>query len=225
MARNSYPLLTTPGVIGALALRNRMLLCPMGDNLANPDGTISDRQLGYYEARARGGAALLLIGSASIGYPDGATAAEQTAISHDSQLPGLTRLAETVHAEGAAIAAQLVHNGPNAVLDIAHGRPLLVPAKPPRLRMDALSGMVTADEMNAMTEPFTRPGAALTYREATDADLEAVVEGYAAAAGRAQDAGFDGVEIHAGHGYLIDAFLSPSTNTRDDRWGGSLDGR
>ncbi|QXC62943.1 FAD-dependent oxidoreductase [Aquihabitans sp. G128] len=221
----SFPHLAAPGAIGPLALRNRMLLCPMGDNLAEPDGTISERQLAYYEARSAGGAALLMVGSAAIAYPDGATAAEQTALSHDDQLPGLRALTERVHAHGAAIAAQLVHNGPNAVLDIARGRPLLVPSIPPRLRMDQLSGMVTPDELTAMTEPFTRPGAGISYQVATEEDLAELVDRYAEAAARAEAAGFDGVEVHAGHGYVIDAFLSPLTNQRTDRWGGSVEGR
>ncbi len=197
----------------------------MGDNLAEADGTISERQLDYYEARAAGGAALLLVGSVAIAYPDGSTAAEQTGFSGDRFLPGLTKLTDRVHGHGAAIAAQLVHNGPNAVLDIARGLPLLVPSLPPRMRMDALSAMVTAEEMTAMTEPFTRPTAAMDYRVVTEDDLAALIDQYAEAAALAQRAGFDGVEVHAGHGYVIDAFLSPLTNQREDRWGGSLDNR
>ncbi|CAN5749350.1 FAD-dependent oxidoreductase [soil metagenome] len=221
----SYPHLTAPGAIGPLVLRNRMVLCPMGDNLAEADGTISERQLAYYEARARGGAALLLVGSTAISYPDGATAAEQTALSHDRQLPGLRALTERVHAHGAAIAAQLVHNGANAVLDIVRGVPLLVPSVPPRLRMDRLSGMVTPEELTAMTEPFARPGAGISYQVATEDDIAALIDRYADAAVRAEAAGFDGVEVHAGHGYAIDSFLSPLTNLRDDRWGGTVEGR
>lgn len=221
----AYPHLAAPGRIGPLALRNRMLLCPMGDNLAAPDGTVTDRQLRHYGSRADGGAALLLVGSVAIAHPDGATAAEQTGFSDDRFLPGLRALADRVHAGGAAVAAQLVHNGPNAVLDIARGRPLLVPSVPPRMRMDALSGMVTPDELTAMTEPFTRPGATIGYQVATEDDLAVLVEQYAAAADLARRAGFDGVEVHAGHGYVIDAFLSPLTNQRDDAWGGDVAGR
>ncbi|HEX2576367.1 MAG TPA: FAD-dependent oxidoreductase [Aquihabitans sp.] len=217
-----YRHLTAPGAIGPLALRNRMLLCPMGDNLAGPDGTVSERQLDYYEARAAGGAALLLVGSVAIAHPDGSTAAEQTGCSDERFLPGLRALTDRAHRHGAAIAAQLVHNGPNAVLDIARGVPMLVPSVPPRLRMDALSGMVTPEELTAMTEPFVRPGSAIGYRVAEPDDLLALVERYADAADLARRAGFDGVEVHAGHGYVIDAFLSPATNTRDDEWGGTV---
>ncbi len=220
-----YPLLTAPTVIGPLALRNRMVLCPMGDDLAEPDGTVSQAQLDHYEARAAGGVGLLLVGSVSVAHPHGAHAAEQVAASQDAHVEGLAALARRAHRHGAAIGAQLVHAGPNAVLDIAEGRLMLVPATPPRLSMDALSGMVSAEEMEAMTEPFVRPGAAIAYREANEEDLAAVVARFAAAARRVAAAGFDAIEVHAGHGYLIDAFLSPRTNTRSDRWGGDVVGR
>lgn len=220
----SFPLLSEPGEIGPLALRNRMLLCPMGDNLAQPGGEVSDRQLAYYEARAAGGAALLLLGSVGVAT-SGRTSPEQTGAHLDDQIDGLRRLTETVHGHGAAIAAQLVHCGPNAVLDIAEGRPLLVPSIPPPLRMDTLSGMVTPDELTAMTEPFARPGAAIDYRVAADEDLVEVVGWFADAASRLRRAGFDGIEVHAGHGYLIDAFLSPLTNRRTDGWGGPVERR
>lgn len=220
----AYPFLTAPTTIGPLALRNRMVMCPMGDDLAEPGGAISEQQLGYYEARAAGGVGLILVGSVGVAAA-GRTAPEQTGAHLDSQVDGLRRLADVTHRHGAAIAAQLVHCGPNAVLDMAEGRPVLVPSKPGRLQMDALSGMITPEEMAAMTEPFTRPTSTFAHRVATDDDLAEVVDWYAAAAVRLRDAGFDGLEIHAGHGYLIDTFLSPASNHRDDRWGGDVEGR
>jgi 2,4-dienoyl-CoA reductase (NADPH2) len=217
--------LLAPGRIGSLELRNRIVMAPMGDRLANDDGTVSDRQLAYLEARARGGAGLLLVGSASISYPVGSYAPCQTAISHDRFVAGLTHLADRVHAHGAALGAQLVHDGANSLLDIADGRPMLVPSIPPRLAPDRLSAMVTETELAAMIRPFTTPTSAMGYREADEEDLAGVIEGFADAAERAATAGFDGVEIHGGHGYLIDAFLSPALNRRTDRWGGDAAGR
>ncbi len=158
-------------------------------------------------------------------YPSGSYAPSQTAISADGYIEGLTDLATRVHAHGAAIAAQLVHDGANSLFDIAQGRPLLVPSIPPRLRPDRLSAMITGEELTAMTAPFTTPGAAVDYRVADEDDLAELVERFAASARRAVEAGFDGVEIHAGHGYLIDSFLSPALNQRDDRWGGPSENR
>jgi 2,4-dienoyl-CoA reductase (NADPH2) len=222
---SAHPHLLSPGRIGPVELRNRIVMAPMGDRLAEDDGTVSERQLAYLEARARGGAALVLVGSASIAYPEGSYAPCQTAVSDDRFLPGLTRLCERVHAHGAKIAAQLVHDGANSLLDIAEGRPMLVPSTPPRLRPDALSAMVTEHELAAMTRPFLSPTAALDYRIASEDDLAWVIDRFADGAERALAAGFDGVEIHAGHGYLIDSFLSPALNGRDDRWGGTVEHR
>lgn len=217
--------LLAPGRIGALELRNRILMCPMGDCLAETDGSVSERQVAYYEARARGGAALLLVGSASVAYPSGSYGARQTALSHDDFLPGLRRLTERVHAHGARIAAQLVHDGQRSLLDIAQGRAVLCASPPQRMRPDRLSGMVTASEMAAMTAPFTQPTSKIAARVATPDDLAKVVDTFAEAADRAARAGFDGVEVHAGHGYLIDDFLSPASNHRDDEWGGPVERR
>ena len=134
-------------------------------------------------------------------------------------------LTDRVHAHGARIAAQLVHGGPSSLLDIAEGRPQLVPSKPSRPVADPLAAMVTGDELERMMAPFTAPSARLAVHEATDADLDDVVEQFATAAARVVEAGFDGVEVHGGHGYLLDAFLSPATNRRTDRWGGAVENR
>jgi 2,4-dienoyl-CoA reductase-like NADH-dependent reductase (Old Yellow Enzyme family) len=220
-----FPHLLAPGSIGPMPLRNRIVMAPMGDRLANDDGTVSERQAAYLEARARGGAGLLLIGSVAVSYPRGAYASCQTAISDDRFLPGLTALAARVHAHGARLGAQLVHDGANSLYDIAEGRPMLVPSKPPRLRPDALSAMVTPSEMEAMIRPFTTPTTATDYRVADADDIAWLIDQFATAAVRARDAGLDGVEIHGGHGYVIDSFLSPALNQRTDDYGGSLENR
>lgn len=217
--------LLAPGSIGSLALRNRILMAPMGDSLANPDGTVSATQLAYFEARARGGAALLLVGSVAVAYPDGCVDERQVAASDDSQLPGLQALADRVHAHGAAVAAQLTYNGALARLDISRGHPMLVPAVPRRPQPDRLSMMVTDEELAGFMAPYASPSSRVEYRVATDEDLAEVVEQFADATDRCRRAGIDGVELHAGHGYLIDEFLSPSLNTRTDEWGGSVEGR
>jgi 2,4-dienoyl-CoA reductase (NADPH2) len=217
--------LLAPGRIGALALRNRILMCPMGDNLAHDDGTVSANQAAYYEARARGGAALLLVGSVSVAYPDTATDARQTAGSDDRFVPGLAELAERVHRHGALVAAQLVHNGQIALMAVATGVPMLVPSVPKPPHPDRISAMVTEQEMAALTWAFSQPGSKVEYRVATEDDLAGVVRAFVGTAERCQRAGFDGVELHAGHGYLIDEFLTPSMNTRTDGWGGSIEGR
>jgi 2,4-dienoyl-CoA reductase-like NADH-dependent reductase (Old Yellow Enzyme family) len=225
MTDTRFPHLLEPGRIGPMTVRNRVLMAPMGDRLAHDDGTVSERQAAYLEARARGGVGVVMIGSVAVSYPTGAYAPCQTAISEDRFVAGLRSLTERVHRHGARLVAQLVHDGPNSLFDIAEGRPMLVPSIPPRLRPDRLSAMVTPTELDAMIRPFTGPRSATSYRLADEDDLALVIEQFADAADRARAAGLDGVEIHGGHGYLIDAFLSRATNQRDDRWGGDVVGR
>lgn len=221
----AFPRLLSAGQIGSLTIRNRIAMAPMGTNLGELDGTVGDAQAAWFEARARGGAGLIIVGSASVAYPRASTDPRQIAASDDAHLPGLRRLADEAHAHGATIAAQLVHNGSQSLLDIASGVPLLVPSKTSMPAQDELSTMVTAEESAAMMRPFVSPSAAYATREATDDDLAWAVDRFVEAALRCQRAGFDGIELHAGHGYLIHAFLSPATNRRSDRWGGSVEAR
>lgn len=200
-------------------------MAPMGDSLANEDGSISGAQLAYFEARARGGAALLLVGSVAVAYPDGCVDARQVGASDDRYLRGLTALADRVHAHGAGVAAQLTYNGALARYDIARGHPMLVPAVPKRSRPDRLSMMVTDAEIAGFMAPHASPTAKVEYQVATDDDLARVIDRFADATERCRRAGIDGVELHAGHGYLIDEFLSPALNHRDDGWGGSTENR
>ena len=203
-----------PTALGPLALRNRIALCPMGVNL---DG---DDRVAWFEARARGGAGLILVGSVSVAHPIGSFDERQPGLATDEQAADLRRTVEAVHASGAAVAVQLVHGGQNALLDVAAGRPFLVPSRKRPSAPDELSSMLTPDEAAKAMAPFTTPTARFEAKEATDDDLAAVVDAFAAAARRAVAGGFDGIELHAGHGYLLDAFLSPFTNRRADRWGG-----
>ncbi|HEY2303418.1 MAG TPA: NAD-binding protein [Acidimicrobiales bacterium] len=225
MAESPFSTLLAPGRIGSLQLRNRILMCPMGDSLCHTDGTVSPNQAAYFEARSRGGAALLLVGSVAVAYPLASFDERQTAASDDRFLPGLVELTSGVHRHGGAIAAQLVHNGQLAMLDVANGRPMLVPDLPKQANPDRLSRMVTADEQAAMMKPFTQPTSKVSYQVATEDDIAWVIQRFTESAERCVTAGFDGIEIHAGHGYLIDEFLTLSMNHRRDGWGGGVEGR
>jgi len=214
-----------PGRIGGLELRNRILMCPMGDDLSELDGSVGDRQRAYFEARARGGAGLLLVGSVSIAYPRASFGPHQVAASDDRYLPGLVDLTDAAHRHGARIAAQLVHNGLMSLLDVANGLPMLVPAVPPEAKPDRFLGMLTPAEQAGMAKPFTQPTSKVEYHVASEDDIATVIDLFADAAERCVNAGFDGIELHAGHGYLLDEFLSPAVNTRSDGWGGGIEGR
>jgi 2,4-dienoyl-CoA reductase-like NADH-dependent reductase (Old Yellow Enzyme family)/NADPH-dependent 2,4-dienoyl-CoA reductase/sulfur reductase-like enzyme len=214
--------LLQPGRLGAIEMRNRIVMAPMGSNFAEADGHCGERIQAYYEARARGGAGLLIMGVASVAYPAGTAEPYQVGISRDDFIPGLSRIAERAHRHGARIAVQLQHAGKTATRDIAEGRPLWAPSPPPRAHTGFMSAL-TAEELASFVGGLGRHKPQL--RVLDKGDIEQVVEWFAAAAARAQQAGFDGVELHAAHGYLLAGFLSPYYNRREDEYGGPLENR
>jgi 2,4-dienoyl-CoA reductase-like NADH-dependent reductase (Old Yellow Enzyme family) len=214
-----YPHLLSPGRIGSLELRNRILVTAMGVSLSEPDGTVGERLIAYHEAQAKGGAGLIISGVAGVAWPTGAVQPNQTAISDDRFLPGLTALVERAHAHGAKIAAQLHHGGLVAGYSAdAFDEELWAPCYPPPFKGDFLDYFLP-EEMTGFS------GKMPSLRLLSHADIDRVVEQFAAAAGRAKQAGFDAIELHGGHGYLISSFLSPKTNTRTDEYGGPLENR
>ena len=196
----------------------------MGSNLAERDGHLGERIKRYYEERARGGVGLIIVGVGAIAFPAGACNPNQIAISDDAYLPGLTDLADRIHRHGAKLAIQLQHAGKVATQDMGAGRPLWVPsALPPKV--GDLFDDLTPEEVGGVTEYFSRPGAKLRFHEMSKSDIAELVEMFAAAADRVRRAGFDAVEIHAAHGYIVSSFLSPATNKREDEYGGPLENR
>jgi 2,4-dienoyl-CoA reductase (NADPH2) len=222
---HAYEHLLAPGRIGALQLRNRMVMAPMGEDLGDLDGMVSDAQLAYLEARARGGLAMVMLGSVAVSFPVGCSNARQTAISDDRHLPGWREAARRVHAHGGALAVQLTQTGANSLQDTLAGRPMWVASEPGPPGRDELYGMVTAAEGAKMMEPFVGPDSKLFYKVLDHDDIASVIDDFAAAVVRAREAGIDGCELHAGHGYLIDGFLSPAKNHRTDEYGGTLENR
>ena len=222
--RGVFEHLLAPGRIGSLEIRNRILMSPMGSNLAQEDGHLGERIKRYYEERARGGVGLIIVGVGAISFPAGACNPNQIAISDDAFLPGLSDLTRRVHAHGAKIAIQLQHAGKVAVRDIVDGRPMWVPSVLPYKGGD-LTNDLTPDELQRFVSSFTRPGAKMAYHEMTPEDIAHLVTTFADAGERARRAGFDGVELHAGHGYILSSFLSPATNKRQDEYGGPLENR
>jgi len=219
-----YVHLFSPGRIGSLELRNRIVMTPMGTNQERSDGHLGEGIIRYYEERARGGVGLVIAGVASIMWPQGASNPNQSAISDDAFLPDWRELARRVHAQGARLAVQLHHGSKVAVQDIAAGRPLWVPSKRP-LKAGDLYDHLTPEELRDATSALMQPGAAFALHEMTRSDIAHVIGRYADAAARAKQAGVDAVELHAGHGYMLAAFLSPASNLREDDYGGPLENR
>jgi 2,4-dienoyl-CoA reductase (NADPH2) len=221
---SAFAHLLAPGRLGPLALRNRILMTPMGTNQERTDGHLGERILDYYEARARGGVALVIAGVAAITWPEGACNPNQGALSDDRFLPDWEDFARRCHTHGALAAAQLQHASKVAQEDVKAGRPMWVPSVP-EAKMGDLFAELTPEEVAKAAAAFQAPGAKVAFHVMSEADCAFVVERFSEAAARAQRAGLDGVELHAGHGYLLSAFLSPASNRRSDAYGGSLEGR
>jgi 2,4-dienoyl-CoA reductase-like NADH-dependent reductase (Old Yellow Enzyme family)/thioredoxin reductase len=200
--RQQFVELLRTGRIGHLELKNRMVMAPMGTYLAGRDGLVTDRLKEYYEERARGGVGLLIVEVAAVDHPRGRGMTRQIGISDDKFIPGLSDLARVVHRQGAKVGIQLHHGG--------------------RIAAPFLSGGHEA--VSASVVPLVPKELGAT-RELTLPEIDQLVQCFAGGAERAQKAGLDGVEIHAGHGYLINQFLSRSTNHRHDNYGGDLANR
>ncbi|KFG90970.1 putative NADH-dependent oxidoreductase [Sphingobium herbicidovorans NBRC 16415] len=212
-------MLNSPGQIGTLTLPNRIIVTAMGVSLAEADGTVGQRLIDYHVAQAKGGAGLIVMGVTGVAWPVGAVQPRQTAISDDRFLPGLTRLVDAVHAAGGLIAAQLHHGGLVATHSAQDGHPLWGPAYPPAFAGD-FPDYFLPEEMAAFAG-----GVVPQVKVLEKADIDLAVRQFAEAGVRAQRAGMDGAEIHGGHGYLLSSFVSPSTNTRQDEYGGDVAGR
>ena len=220
---SQYKHLLSPGKLGPIDLRNRIILAPMGDNFADSDGYCTEQMQAYYEARAAGGAGLVIMGVVSIAFPHGTAEPFQCAISDDKYIPGLAKLAERVHKHGAKVAMQIQHGGKVAARDLAEGRDLWVPSMPRMTKNDIMSSL-TQEELGKFISSQRRDSNP-TIRVMDKNDIAQMIEWFAAAAERAEKAGFDGVEIHAAHNYIIAGFLSPYHNQRDDEYGGSFENR
>jgi len=190
--------LCQPFRIGQMDLRNRVVLPPMVTLYGSDMGYVTERTRSYYEARARGGAALIIVEGTYV-HKGGHTRPNQLAICSDSYVAGMSKLVEVIHKHGAKAALQLDHGG--------------------RMAKSKLSGM-----QPVAPSPLAIPGGEIP-RELSTNDIELLVGFFSAAALRAKKAGFDGIEIQAAHGYLIDQFLSPYSNKRRDVYGGDVRNR
>ncbi|MBV6424055.1 MAG: NADH oxidase [Steroidobacteraceae bacterium] len=224
MGRGSYSHLLSPGRIGGMQLKNRIVVTAMGVSLAEADGTVGERLLAYHEEQAKGGAGLIISGVCGVAWPVGAVIRNQIALSEDRFIPGLTRLADAVHAHGAKFAVQLHHGGLVAAYALGHGEPMWCPSLPTHDpdAEDVTDALVESELPIFAGGPQIGPD---SFKVVSTDDIQLAVRQYAAAAVRAREAGVDGAEIHAGHGYLLSSFISPRSNHRTDEYGGPLENR
>jgi len=218
---HSFPHLLSLGRIGSLELKNRLFQTAMGTNLAHGDGTISDEAIGFYAARAAGGTAMLIMGTLGVANPVGRLQVGQISIAEDSFIPGLKRLTDAVHNHGGRVCAQLNHGGMTSIYDMASGRPVLIPSLPqpsgPRGRRSLDEYMFPEEQAAPKPQITGMP----KFKEADAGDIDWIIKVFADGAMRAMEAGFDAIELHAGHTYLINSFISPAHNRRNDSYGGS----
>lgn len=186
-----------PATLGPVRLRNRVVKAATFEG-ATPDALVTDDLVEYHLRVARGGVGMTTVAYLAVS-PEGRTDRHQIYLRHEA-LSGLRRLTDAIHAEGAAVAGQLGHAGP-----VANGR----------------SNRARALSSYRMPSPLSMQMIAT----ATDADIARVTRDYVQGARLAVRAGFDSLEMHLGHNYLLSSFLSPNLNRRKDRWGGSLENR
>ena len=219
-----YQQLLSSGSIGNLTLKNRMILAAMGSNYAGANGHVTEQLQAYYEERAKGGVGLIILETSAVSWPAGASMPYMLGFSKDEFIPGLQSLTKRVHRHGAKIAAQLNHSGKVAQEDTIAGRLIPVPSIPDKQRSD-LMPLLSSAELSTFIKGAGPDGKGPRYEVLTTTQIKVEVQHFAAAAKRAKQAGFDAVEIHAGHGYLISSFLSPAVNKRTDDYGGSTENR
>jgi dimethylglycine catabolism A len=197
-------ILLTPAHIGSVQIRNRIVMPPMTTRTADEEGYVTEDTMAYYLARARGGVGLITVEMAS---PEkaGRHRRREIGIYDDRFLPGLTRLVEAIHRAGAKASIQLGHGGGHTRRDICGETPV-APSAIPHPVYETTFETIVPEEMSK-------------------ARIDATIAAHAAAAARAQKAGFDCVEVHAAHGYLISQFHAPFENRRTDQYGGSLENR
>lgn len=187
-----------------IVVRNRVVMAPMTTWAGNADGTVSDDEIAYYRRRVNG-VGLVITGCSHV-LANGIGFTDEFACHDDRFIPSLRRLAEAAKSGGAPAVLQLFHAGSKAL-------PALVPG----------GDVIAASAVSTEAGPFGVP--ALTPRALTHDEIQYVIRAFGDATRRAIEAGFDGIELHGAHGFLIQNFFSPKFNQRTDEWGGTLENR
>ena len=199
-----FPHLFTPGRIGSLTLKNRILKAPQSSGMSNMDGTVSERLVRYYRDQAAGGAGCIVVEYAYVDDIGAKSAHCHLGISSNEHIPGLAWLAENIREMGSVPGIQIEHCGRQKFLGT---QPICAPSAIPWPKL--------WDQYGVQAVPHV-----LTVEEIQD-----IVHAFGDSALRAKQAGFELVEIHGAHGYLLTNFFSPHTNHRTDLYGGSLENR
>lgn len=193
--------LFTPFTIGRLEVKNRFVRSATQHRMGHTDGSITAQDIAYYERLAAGGIGLIISASSYVSFPGGRSGARQNALYHDRFIDGYRAVAAAVHKHGAKFVIQLSHAGRQTVPELIGGGRPQAPSSVP----NGAAGVMPAELSNG--------------------EIEAIIDDFVAAMVRAGKTGCDGIQLHIAHGYLLSQFLSPHTNRRTDRWGGSAENR
>jgi 2,4-dienoyl-CoA reductase-like NADH-dependent reductase (Old Yellow Enzyme family)/thioredoxin reductase len=189
--------------LGNITLPNRVVMAPMSTNLGGLDGSVSDQQIAFYRARAEGGTGMIIVEFCSVQRSTGRSEERQLSLESEDFLDGHKRLVEVITNAGSVACLQLQHGGPGIKRSLVESGIAVGP-----------SDVVSRRDPNKLT------ARALTHEE-----IETLIECFGQTAELAIKAGYQAIELHGAHGYLITAFLSPFMNHRDDQWGGDMERR
>lgn len=195
-----YSKLFSPITLGSLKLSNRIVMAPMATNFSTTTGQVTDRQINYYVERAKGGVGLIITESNYVSL-EGRGSIRRLGLTSDDNLKEHKKLVEAIHRLGVPVCAQLHHAGSTAPFSAIGQYPV----------------SCSATILPTKGQPFV----GVIPRALTVEEIRDLVIAFGAAARRAKEAGFDAVQVHAAHGYLINQFLSPRYNKRTDSYGGS----
>jgi NADPH2 dehydrogenase len=185
--------------INGFELKNRMVMAPMATNMATPEGRITDRHVKHYTARAEGGVGLIILEHTYVAV-EGKLARNQTGLYDDGLVSDLKRLVDAIHEAGSKVIIQLTHAGARTTKETTGSQPL-------------------------GPSPIRLPDGVETPRIASIPEIKKIVTAFIEGSRRAIEAGCDGIELHGAHGFLLNQFVSPLTNHRNDEYGGTTENR
>ena len=232
----SYENLLSPLQIGSMTIKNRTVMTAAEVSLGQPDGTPTEALMDYYEERAKGGVALIIPGVTRVNDVSGASTFTQLAMSQDYHIEPMREFANRIHKHGAKLGIQLHHPGRQGYSASIHSLPMVVPM------VKVFPGLINPIykstpilnklEKQAKLWPVQTPTAielanhgAMKIKSMSHRQVKKLIQDFIDAAERCYKAGVDVVELHGGHGYIIQQFLSPNTNQRTDEYGGCFENR
>ena len=231
-----YDLLLSPMQIGSMTVKNRTVMTAAEFSLGQTNGKPTERLMDYYEERAKGGVGMIIPGICRVNDMGGASTFTQLAMSHDYHIDPMREFASRIHRHGAKLCIQLHHPGRQGMASAINSLPLVIPVAdrfpgvmdsvfkctPLLLGMEE-KGICFSVQAPSRTE-LAKHGATRMHAMSKK-EIHSLIQDFIEAAVRCQKADVDCVELHAGHGYIIQQFLSPHTNLRTDEYGGSFDNR